>query len=165
MPSRPGLNSIWFSDIYLPRRRRIRLLAEITVALLPLLLFAVWSAKENRWDLFERAGSITTTVGLAIAAQRHIRLGVLEMESMHTEDRLRSNLVELRTDIIGTKIGFALSAFGTVIWGWGRYLHWWCFSFLIIWLLFIVHSARRDFGRLEDLNRNTHRHKETSDGR
>ena len=53
--------------------------------------------------------------------------------------------------ILTAKLGLALSAFGTVIWGWGRYLGWWSFGYLVIWASFAVRDARRDKARLECL--------------
>jgi len=42
-----------------------------------------------------------------------------------------------------TTLGLALSAFETIIWGWGKYLGWWSFAYLLVWALF----AARDFSR------------------
>jgi hypothetical protein len=40
-----------------------------------------------------------------------------------------------------------VAAFGTVIWGWGKYIGWWSFSCLLVWALFAARDARRDSSR------------------
>jgi hypothetical protein len=97
----------------------------------------------GRWELFERSGSITTAVGLAVASRRYIRYGALELALLETGKRERDT-VDILTDMATGKLGLALSAFGTVIWGWGEYLRWWSFSYVVVWALFALRDARRD---------------------
>ena len=59
-------------------------------------------------------------------------------------------MIELLEDIHTTKIGLAVSAFGTVVWGWGDYLRWWSFSLLLVWALIAACDAWRDSVRLRD---------------
>jgi hypothetical protein len=54
-------------------------------------------------------------------------------------------------DIYTQKLGLAISAFGTVIWGWGGYLRWWTFSFLALWAAIAAYDAWRDFVRLRNM--------------
>ncbi|MGC2460810.1 MAG: hypothetical protein WA446_07555 [Steroidobacteraceae bacterium] len=41
---------------------------------------------------------------------------------------LQPDLAELLGDAYTAKLGLALSAFGTIICGWGEYLGWWSFA-------------------------------------
>ena len=59
-------------------------------------------------------------------------------------------MVELLDDIYTAKLGLALSAFGTIIWGWGQYLGWWSFSYLVVWAVIAARDAWRDVDRLRD---------------
>ena len=102
----------------------------------------VWFVQDSgRWDLFERTGSITAAVGLLLASRRHLEHGIVELASLHHDARSQLNVED---DIHSTKLGLALSAFGTVIWGWGQYLRWWSFLFVPVWSLFVLRDAWRD---------------------
>ena len=57
-------------------------------------------------------------------------------------------MVELLEDVYTAKLGLGLSAFGMVIWGWGKYLGWWSFIYLIVWGVIEARNAWRDFVRL-----------------
>ena len=59
-------------------------------------------------------------------------------------------MVELLEDIHTQKLGLALSAFGVFIWGWGKYLEWWSFGYLVVWAVIAACDAWRDFVRLRD---------------
>jgi hypothetical protein len=139
---KPGylkLTGVWPLRTY-----RVRRVAAIIVAICPPIICAWLARNSGRWDLFERSGSITTAIGLALASRRYIEYGVLElaMRQAHTPER---NVDEIVDDIFTAKLGLALSAFGTIIWGWGQYLGWWSFSCLLVWALFAARDARRDF--------------------
>jgi hypothetical protein len=58
-----------------------------------------------------------------VASRRYIHYGAIEL---------------LRT------LGFALSAFGMMISGWGKYLGWWSFSYIAVWALFAIRDVHRD---------------------
>ncbi|HVN47139.1 MAG TPA: hypothetical protein VMT66_18090 [Steroidobacteraceae bacterium] len=104
---------------------------------------AVFASSSGRWDLFERSGSITTACGLLLASRRYIRYGVVELTLLHEQQR-RAEVTEIVADIVTAKEGLALSAVGTIIWGWGAYLHWWSFGCLLFWAAFVVLHANRD---------------------
>ena len=125
-----------------------RLIA-VAVAMSPPIVFAWLADGTGRWDLFERSGSITAAVGLLLASRRHMRHGVLELAMLHVTDELRSDIAEVLEDVITGKLGLALSAFGSIIWGWGAYLGWWCFGCLAAWVVIAVRDARRDSRRLQ----------------
>ncbi len=59
-------------------------------------------------------------------------------------------MVERLDEIYTAKLGLALSAFGIFIWGWGKYLGWWSFSYLVVWAVIAACDAWRDFVRLRD---------------
>jgi hypothetical protein len=95
----------------------------------------------GRWDLFERTGTITAAVGLALASRRYLQHGIAELASLQADNPPNLNAEE---DIHTTKLGLALSAFGMVISGWGRYLGWWSFLFVAFWAFMAYRDARRD---------------------
>jgi hypothetical protein len=114
-------------------------------------LICAWIAKSpDRWDLFERSGSLTTAIGLLLASRRYLGYGVLELAIEQKDDESRSSMVELVENIHAAKLGLALSAFGTIISGWGTYLRWWSFSYLVVWAVIAACDAWRDFVRLRD---------------
>ena len=126
-------------DRYLARR-----LIAVSVAVSPPIVFAWLAESTGRWELFERSGSITAAIGLFLASRRYIQHGVQELAMLRANDQLRSDLAEVLEDVITGKLGLALSAFGTVIWGWGTYLGWWCFAFLAVWAIVALRDKRRD---------------------
>jgi hypothetical protein len=137
-----------------PRAYRVRRVAIIILALGPPILCAWLAQSSGRWELFERSGSITTAVGLAVASRRYIRYGALELALLETGKRERDT-VDILTDMATGKLGLALSAFGTVIWGWGEYLRWWSFSYVVVWALFALRDARRDASPEDAARRST----------
>ena len=118
-------------------------LAAMLLALSPPIVCAFLARNSGRWDLFERSGSITTAMGLFLASRRYIRYGVLELALLHAQE-LRADATEIFADIFTAKRGLALSAFGTIVWGWGTYLRWWSLGFLLVWALVARLDARRD---------------------
>ncbi len=123
---------------------RVRRVAAIVVATCPPIIYACLAKHSGRWDLFERSGAITTAIGLALASRRYIEFGVHELAMQQAHDPKRE-VGEIVEDVFTAKLGLALSAFGTIIWGWGQYLGWWSFSCLVVWALVAVRDARRDF--------------------
>jgi hypothetical protein len=114
-------------------------------------IVCAWLAENTgRWEIFERSGSITTAIGLVLASRRYIEHGVLELAMLQANDELRSDFVEVLEDVFTAKLGLGLSAFGTVIWGWGKYLGWWSFTYLVVWALFVFRDAHRDFIRVHN---------------
>ena len=133
-----------------PDAYRVRRVAVIFLAVSPPLLCAFFAKGPERWDLFQRFGSLTTAIGLLLASSKYLRYGVLELAIMQTNNEPRSSMVELLEDIYTAKMGLAISAFGTIIWGWGEYLRWWSFSYLVLWAVIAARNAWRDFVRLRD---------------
>ena len=104
-------------------------------------LGCAWFAQDSgRWDLFERAGSITATVGLTLASRRYLQHGIAELATLHAQHSAKLHAAE---DIHTTKLGFALSAFGTIIWGWGDVIGWWSFLFVGPWATMALRDAWR----------------------
>lgn len=95
----------------------------------------------DRWDLFERTGSITAAVGLGLASRRYLQHGIAELASLHAAPKPALDAAE---EIHSNKLGLALSALGMVISGWGRYLGWWCFAFIALWAAMALRDLRRD---------------------
>jgi hypothetical protein len=126
------------------RRYRVQMVAVLVLGISPPVICALLANSLDRWDLFERSGSITTAVGLLVASRRYIRHGVLELTNLHLTNECRSNAVELLEDVLTGKLGLALSAFGTIVWGWGKYLGWWSFGYLLGWALFAIRDLYRD---------------------
>ena len=120
------------------------------VALAAPVVCAAFASTSGRWDLFERSGSITTACGLLLASRRYIRYGVVELTLLHAQRR-RAEVTEIIADILTAKEGLALSAVGTLIWGWGAYLHWWSFGCLLVWATFAALHANRDLKSAECL--------------
>jgi len=101
-----------------------------------------WFAEDSgRWDLFERTGSITAAIGLALASRRYLQHGIAELASLHTS---KAADLHAKDDIHSTKLGLALSAFGMLVSGWGRYLGWWSFLFAAIWAVLAIRDILRD---------------------
>jgi hypothetical protein len=126
---------------------RARGFAAMLLALSPPIVCAFLARNSGRWDLFERSGSITTAIGLFLASRRYIRYGVLELAMLHAQE-LHSDVTEIVADIFTAKRGLALSAFGTIVWGWGKYLRWWSLGFLLVWALVALLDARRDLSKI-----------------
>jgi len=114
---------------------------EILVLILavgPPVITACLMGNSSRWDLFGRSGYVTSAVGLFWASRNYVNYSVLELA------RLRTDLLR---DISTAKLGLAISAFGMIVSGWGQYLGWWSFSFLIVWALFVARDVYRDLAR------------------
>ena len=120
--------------------------AAAAAALSPPVGCAWLAAGDLRWELFERTGSITAAVGLALASRRYLQHGISELASLHADKAANLNAEE---DIHSTKLGLALSAFGMLISGWGRYLEWWSFLFVALWALLALRDFRRDLLHLK----------------
>ena len=112
---------------------RVSRTAAILVAISAPVLCAIFVRGPERWDYFERSGAITTTIGLLLASRRYLHRGIIEIAIADQNIGSKSNMLELVEDIHATKLGMAVSAFGTLIWGAGKYLQWWTFVYLIVW--------------------------------
>ena len=85
-----------------------------------------------------------------MASRRYIRYGALELATLR-EQASRPKVIEVVEDMLTAKSSLALSAFGTIVWGWGSYLRWWSFSGLLVWALFALRDARRDLNKAAQL--------------
>jgi hypothetical protein len=94
------------------------------LAISPPLICALLGERTGRWDLFERSGSITAAIGLLLASRRYTSHGVLELTILQVNHTLESDRAEVLEDVVTGKLGLALSAVGSIIWGWGTYLGW-----------------------------------------
>ena len=131
------------SGVWPVRAYRVRRVAAIILALAPPIACAFLARESGRWDLFERSGSITTAIGLLLASRRYIRYSVFELTTLQAQPE--SNVAEILEDVFTAKLGLALSAFGTIIWGWGTYLGWWSFTYLPVWALVAARDFHRDW--------------------
>ena len=139
-----------FLRLLTPGAYRVRRAAAIFLAVIPPLLCALFVTGPDRWDLFERSGSLTTAIGLLLASRRYLQPGIFALAVTSREHQPNSDMTELLEDIYTQKLGLAVSAFGTIIWGWGAYLRWWTFSYLVGWAAIAAYDAWRDYVRLRD---------------
>lgn len=121
----------------------------IVLALSPRLLGAWFATRSGRWDLFEKSGSLTGAVGLLWASRQYIGHGVLELAILRKNKE--SGMAHLTEDIHAAKLGLALSAFGLIVGGWGKYLGWWSFSLLLVWAATAAIDAWHDFIHLRGI--------------
>ncbi len=126
--------------------------AAIILAVSPPLICASFATGHDRWDLFERSGSLTSAVGLLLVSRQYLGYGIFELAILQKNKESRSSIVELAEDIHTAKLGLALSAFGMTISAWGKYLGWWSFSYVVVWAVIAALDAWRDFVRLRDDN-------------
>jgi hypothetical protein len=117
--------------------------AIIVLAVLPAVVFACIAQASKRWDLFERSGSVTTIIGLLLASRPYFEHTITDLVSFHADEHAAFKPRVALSNILAAKRGLTLSAFGSLIWGWGSYLRWWSFSVLAIWMIFMVYWAHR----------------------
>ncbi|WP_413195077.1 hypothetical protein [Pararobbsia alpina] len=67
-----------------------------------------------------------------------------ELVVAQTRGQAAIEVTESLNRILDARRGLTLSAFGTLIWGWGIYLRWWSFAVLALWLLFVIYRAFYD---------------------
>lgn len=127
---------------------RVRSIVAFVLGVCPPIVFAWIGQNSGDWDLFERSGALTAAVGLLVASRRYVEYGILDLAMPSSSESQKSDLAELLEDIFTAKLGLALSAFGTIIWGWGKYLGWWAFSLLLVWAFFAIRDVRKDLARL-----------------
>lgn len=142
MPS--GKKDFGLAGLLPSRRYRVRRAAAVLIGISPPIVCAFLASGSDRWDLFERSGAITTAVGLLVASRRLVEHGAVELAMLQSREDARSDATDLLEDVVTGKLGLALSAFGTIVWGWGKYLGWWSFALLAVWALFLVRDAYCD---------------------
>jgi hypothetical protein len=126
-----------------------RLVVVVVLGLCPPLLGGWFAQSSGNWNLFERCGSMTAAIGLVVASRRYFQYGALEMATLRADGEPKSEMAELLEDVLTAKTGLALSAFGTIVWGWGEYLGWWSFSYLLVWAWFAFRDIYWDSMRLK----------------
>jgi hypothetical protein len=126
-----------------------RLVVVVVLGLCPPLLGGWLAQSSGNWDLFERSGSMTAAIGLVVASRRYFQYGVHELAMLRAADEPKSETAELLEDVLTAKMGLALSAFGTFVSAWGKYLGWWSFSSLLVWAWFVFLDIYRDSIRLK----------------
>lgn len=119
-------------------------IAMIALAVCPAIICACIAQASGHWDLFERSGSVLTMIGLLLASRPYFEHTVTDLVIAHADEDAIFKPGEVMSDILAAKRGLTLSAFGSLIWGWGFYLRWWSFSLLVLWMVFVVYRARRD---------------------
>ena len=118
-------------------------IALIVLAVSPAILCACLARTSAGWHLFERSGSIVTIAGLLLASRRYFEHTVTDLVGVHNNGAGFESSKALG-DILATRRGLTLSAFGTLIWGWGTFLRWWSFGVLALWMAFMIYRAFRD---------------------
>ena len=133
----------------LPSTHRGRSFVAVVIGLCPPIVCGCIAQTSGGWGLFERSGSITAAIGLLAASRRYVHHSIIELVMSRADGVQRSDLAEVLEDILTAKLGLALSGFGTVIWGWGQYLGWLSFSYLLVWAFFAIRDAHRDHVHLQ----------------
>jgi hypothetical protein len=116
----------------------------IVLAVCPAVICAWLAHTSGDWHLFERSGSAITIAGLLLASRRYFEYTVTDLVVAHTQKDARFEAGEILSSILDARRGLTLSAFGTLIWGWGIYLRWWSFGVLAVWMAFVLYRALSD---------------------
>ncbi|MCP3708709.1 hypothetical protein M3I54_17195 [Paraburkholderia sp. CNPSo 3274] len=119
----------------------VRSFALIVLAVCPSIICACLAQTSASWHLFERSGSIITITGLLLASRRYFDRTVTDLVVAHTNEDAGFKAGEVWGEILDARRGLTLSAFGTLIWGWGIFLRWWSFGVLALWLAFVIYRA------------------------
>jgi hypothetical protein len=127
------------------------LVVVVVLGLCPPLLGGWFAQSSGNWDLFERSGSITTAIGLLVASRRYFQYGVHELAKLRADDERKPEMTKLLEDVLTAKESLALSAFGTIVSGWGKYLGWWSFSCMLLWAWFAFRDIYRDSALSKEL--------------
>lgn len=121
-----------------------RSIAMIALAVSPAIICAYLAQTSARWDLFERSGSVITITGLLLASRRYLEHTVTDLVVAHANQDAGFKPHHALSEVLAARRGLTLSAFGTLIWGWGIFLRWWSFGVLALWMAFVVYRAFRD---------------------
>jgi hypothetical protein len=122
----------------------VRSISMIVLAVCPAIICAYLAQTSADWHLFERSGSIITITGLLLASRRYFEHTVTDLIVAHTQRNARREPCEVLSSILDARRGLTLSAFGTLIWGWGIYLRWWSFGVLALWMAVVIYRALYD---------------------
>jgi hypothetical protein len=151
-PSEARVSALDAAALRLSRAPLLGSAAAMAMAVCPPLFCARLAQRSGNWVLFERSGNIITALGLLAVSRRYIRHGVIELPTLHAENRQDFRFAEVWEDILTARLGLALSGFGMIISGWGRYLGWWSFCFVPVWMAVAVAAARRDVIHMRKLS-------------
>ena len=121
-----------------------RSVAMIALAVSPAILCGYLAQASGHWGLFERSGSVITITGLLLASRRYLEHTVTDLVVARTNDDAGFKPNHALSEVLAARRGLTLSAFGTLIWGWGIFLRWWSFGVLALWMAFVVYRAFRD---------------------
>ncbi len=121
-----------------------RSVAMIVLAVSPAIVCACFAQASAQWDLFERSGSVITITGLLLASRRYLEHTVTDLVIAHANEAAGFRPHNALSEVMAARRGLTLSAFGTLIWGWGIFLQWWSFGVLALWMAFVVYRAFRD---------------------
>jgi hypothetical protein len=138
------MSNLLHRDLRAPKGYIVKSVALIALAIFPEIICGCIAQASGHWDLFERSGSITTIIGLLLASRPYFEHTVTDLVIAHADENAVFKPGEVFSDIMAAKRGLTLSAFGSLIWGWGLYLRWWSFSLLTLWMIFVVYRANRD---------------------
>jgi hypothetical protein len=142
-PVEHSLRRLDHGDPLAPEGYIVWTFAIIVLAVLPALICACVAQASKRWDLFERSGSVTTIIGLLLASRPYFEYTITDLVTAHADEHAAFKPRVALSNILAAKRGLTLSAFGSLIWGWGTYLRWWSFSVLALWMIFMVYWAHR----------------------
>ncbi|MEX3994083.1 hypothetical protein AB4Y35_25300 [Paraburkholderia sp. EG286A] len=143
-PVNRELSNLLQEELRVPDSYIVWSVAMIALAVSPAFICACIAHASGHWDLFERSGSVITMIGLLLASRPYFEHTVTDLVIAHADEDAVLKPGEVLSDILAAKRGLTLSAFGSLIWGWGSYLRWWSFSLLAIWMVFVVYRACRD---------------------
>lgn len=122
----------------------LRSIAMIALAVSPAIICAHLAQASSRWDLFERSGSVITITGLLLASRRYLEHTVTDLVFARANGDTGFKPHHALSEVLAARRGLTLSAFGTLVWGWGIFLRWWSFGVLALWMAFVVYRAFRD---------------------
>jgi hypothetical protein len=141
---RAGSNAPNNGTLQTPWGYIVRSIALIVLAVFPSVICAYLAQTSAHWSLFERSGSIVTITGLLLASRHYFAYTVTNLVVARTKEGTGSKAGKVLTDVLAGRRGLTLSAFGTLIWGWGMFLRWWSFAVLALWVAFVIYRAFRD---------------------
>ncbi|SOE87374.1 hypothetical protein SAMN05446935_7990 [Burkholderia sp. YR290] len=122
----------------------VRSIALVVLAVCPAVVCAFLAQTSSHWGLFERSESIVTIIGLLLASRHYFSYPVTDLVAARTNKRAGFKGGKVLSDALAARRGLTLSAFGTLIWGWGIFLRWWRFVVLALWMAFVIYRAFHD---------------------
>jgi hypothetical protein len=111
----------------------------VVLAVCPAVICAYLAQTSAHWGLFERSGSIVTIIGLLLASRHYFSYSIPDLVAARTNKGAGFKAGRVLSDALAARRGLTLSAFGTLIWGWGIFLRWWSFAVLALWMAFVIY--------------------------